>query len=143
VTETNQHHDLSRFLKTQEQAYPRALAELRAGDKRSHWMWYIFPQIAGLGRSAMAQLYAIGDLGEAGAYLAHPVLGMRLRDCTAAVLVHAGARSAETIFGGIDSIKLRSSMTLFEAAGGGDLFARVIDDFYDGMRDPETLRLLL
>jgi uncharacterized protein (DUF1810 family) len=134
--------DLSRFVMAQQETYPRALAELHAGTKRSHWMWFIFPQIAGLGRSQMAQLYAISDLNKARAYLAHPVLGPRLRECVAAVLAHAGTRTAETIFGGIDPIKLRSSMTLFEAAGGGEAFAGVIDAFFDGVRDPETLRLL-
>jgi uncharacterized protein (DUF1810 family) len=134
--------DLSRFLSAQGDIYPRALSELRAGEKRSHWMWFIFPQIAGLGRSPMAQLYAISDLNEARAYLAHPVLGTRLRECVAAVLAHAGTRTAEAIFGGIDSIKLRSSMTLFEAAGRGEAFADVIDAFFDSARDPETLRLL-
>jgi uncharacterized protein (DUF1810 family) len=134
--------DLSRFLLAQRDVYPRALAELSAGAKRSHWMWFIFPQVAGLGRSHMAQLYAIRDLDEARAYLAHPVLGTRLRECVAAVLAHAGTRTAEAIFGGIDSIKLRSSMTLFEAAGGGDPFAEIIVAFFDGARDPETLRLL-
>src|SRR4051794_37390932 len=110
--------DLSRFLSAQRDVYPRALAELHAGAKRSHWMWFIFPQITGLGSSPMAQLYAIRDLGEARAYLADLVLGARLRECLAAVLTHAGGRSAEAIFGAIDSVKLRSSMTLFEAAGG-------------------------
>lgn len=134
--------DLSRFVAAQREVYPRALAELSAGAKRSHWMWFIFPQIAGLGRSHMAQLYAISDLDEARAYLAHPVLGARLRECVAAVLTYAETRTAEAIFGGIDSIKLRSSMTLFEAAGGGDAFAEVLDAFFAGVRDPETLHLL-
>jgi uncharacterized protein (DUF1810 family) len=141
VTDAQAGTELSRFLAAQRDVYPRALAELRAGTKRSHWMWFIFPQIAGLGRSDMARRYAIRDLEEARAYLAHPVLGPRLQDCTAAVLSHAGARSAEAIFGGIDAIKLRSSMTLFEAAGG-DGFASIVDAFFAGVRDPETLRLL-
>jgi len=142
MTEPAGGHDLSRFLAAQHDVYPRALAELRAGDKRSHWMWFIFPQIAGLGRSHMAQRYAIRDLDEARAYLAHPVLGSRLGECTAAVLAHAGKRTAEAIFGGIDSVKLRSSMTLFEAAGGGEPFAQLLDTFFAGTRDAETLRLL-
>ena len=134
--------DLCRFVTAQRAIYPGALAELRAGAKRSHWMWFIFPQIAGLGRSHMAQLHAIGDLGEARAYLAHPLLRTRLLECVAAVIEHAPARTADQIFGGIDSIKLRSSMTLFEAAGGGAPFAGVLDAFFAGVRDPETLRLL-
>jgi uncharacterized protein (DUF1810 family) len=133
--------ELSRFLAAQRDLYSHALAELHTGAKRSHWMWFIFPQIAGLGRSHMAQLYAIRDLDEARAYLAHPVLGARLRECVAAVLEHAGTK-ADAIFGGIDSVKLRSSMTLFEAAGGGDGFAGVLDAFFAGARDPETVRLL-
>jgi uncharacterized protein (DUF1810 family) len=142
MTPDGSNEDLVRFTIAQRDVYPRVLAELHAGAKRSHWMWFIFPQIAGLGRSHMAQLYAIRDLDEARAYLAHPVLGARLRECVAAVLAHAGTRTAEAIFGGIDSIKLRSSMTLFEAAGGGDPFAGVLDAFFAGARDPETLHLL-
>lgn len=134
--------DLSRFVAAQQDSYPRALAELRAGDKRSHWMWFIFPQIAGLGRSDMARRYAIRDLAEAQAYLGHPVLGPRLRECTMAVLAHAGAQTAEAIFGGIDAVKLRSSMTLFEAAGGDQACADVLDTFFSGARDAETLRLI-
>lgn len=142
MTNIDRGQDLSRFVAAQRETYSRALAELAAGAKRSHWMWFIFPQIAGLGRSHMAQLYAISDLDEAGAYLAHPLLGARLLECVAAVMEHAPTRTADQIFGGIDSIKLRSSMTLFEAAGGGDPFVEVLDSFFDGVRDPETLRLL-
>jgi uncharacterized protein (DUF1810 family) len=137
-----QDNDLSRFVTAQRDVYPRALAELHAGDKRSHWMWFVFPQIAGLGRSDMARRYAIRDLAETRAYLAHPLLGSRLDECTAAVLAHAGARTAEAIFGGIDAVKLRSSMTLFEAADSGHAFATLLDAFFAGVRDPETLRLL-
>jgi uncharacterized protein (DUF1810 family) len=137
-----QNNDISHFVTAQRDVYPRALAELRAGDKQSHWMWFIFPQIAGLGRSDMARRYAIRDLAEAQAYLAHPILGPRLRECVAAVLAHAGAQTAEAIFGGIDAIKLRSSMTLFEAAGDDHACADVLDAFFEGARDPETLRLL-
>jgi uncharacterized protein (DUF1810 family) len=142
MTDTDRNHDLSRFVTAQHDVYPRALAELRVGEKRSHWMWFIFPQIAGLGRSPTAQLYAIRDLDEARAYLTHPVLGSRLAECTAAVLAHADTRTAEAFFGEIDSVKLRSSLTLFEAAGGGDPFAQLLDSFFAGTRDPETLRLL-
>ena len=142
MTDTDASQDLTRFVTAQLDVYPRALAELRAGDKRSHWMWFIFPQIAGLGRSHMAQLYAIRDRAEAQAYLAHPLLGPRLHECTAAVLVHAGTRTAEAIFGGIDAVKLRSSMTLFEAAGDDQACAAILDAFFAGTRDPETVRLL-
>ncbi|MCX4198386.1 DUF1810 family protein [Methylobacterium organophilum] len=108
-------YELGRFVAAQEGVYPRALAELQAGDKRSHWMWFVFPQIAGLGASPMAQRYAIGSLAEAEAYAAHPVLGARLRACTAAVNAVAG-RSAHAIFGSPDDLKFRSSMTLFARA---------------------------
>lgn len=133
---------LGRFLAAQEGVYEAALAELRRGAKRSHWMWFVFPQIAGLGQSAMARRYAIANLAEARAYLAHAVLGARLAECAQAVLGWAGKRSAEDIFGGIDAVKLRSSLTLFEAAGGGPDYARALDEFYAGERDPLTLRLL-
>lgn len=132
---------LDRFVEAQAGRYATALAELKAGAKRSHWMWYIFPQIAGLGRSDMARFYAIDGRTEAKAYLAHPLLGPRLHDCIAAMLLWAGKRDAETILGPIDAIKLRSCCTLFEAAGGVN-FGRCLDAFYAGIRDPETLRLL-
>ncbi len=134
--------DLARFVAAQEDVYAQALAELRAGAKRSHWMWFVFPQIAGLGTSAMAQHYAIASLAEARAYLAHPVLGARLRECTAAVLAHSG-ESAETVLGPIDAIKLRSSMTLFARAGQvDDPFGACLAAFFGGKADPATLRLL-
>jgi uncharacterized protein (DUF1810 family) len=134
--------DLSRFVVAQEGIYPQALAELRRGRKQSHWMWFVFPQIAGLGRSAMAQRYAIADLAEAQAYLAHPLLGPRLRECTWAMLTHS-SMSAHAILGNIDAVKLRSSMTLFEAAGGdAALFGACLDAFFDGARDPATRELL-
>jgi uncharacterized protein (DUF1810 family) len=135
-------HDLDRFVEAQAGSYATALSELRAGAKRSHWMWFIFPQIAGLGQSAMARRYAIRDLDEARAYLAHPVLGSRLRECVAAVSAWAGQRSPEAIMGGIDAIKLRSSLTLFEAAGGGAVFAAALDGLYGGERDGATLALI-
>ena len=131
-----------RFIAAQDPVYPRALAELRAGDKRSHWMWFIFPQFAGLGHSDMARRYAIADRVEAEAYLAHPLLGARLRECTQAMLKWAGKRSAEQILGSIDALKFASSMTLFEAAGGGAEFGSALDAFYKGERDPRTLDLL-
>jgi uncharacterized protein (DUF1810 family) len=134
--------DLRRFVDAQAGTYERALAELRAGRKTGHWMWFVFPQIAGLGRSPMAQRYAIGSLDEARAYLAHPVLGPRLREAAAALLAHAGT-SPESILGGIDALKLRSSMTLFDrAAPEDDVFARVLAAFYDGERDQATLERL-
>ena len=134
---------LERFVDAQQSLYAQALAELRDGRKRSHWMWFVFPQIAGLGRSEMALFYAIADLDEARAYCAHPLLGPRLREATEAVLGHAGRTTAETISGGIDAVKLRSSMTLFEAAAASEArFAEVLDNFYGGLRDPETLQRL-
>lgn len=132
---------LERFVEAQRPIYPQALAELRDGRKRSHWMWFVFPQIAGLGRSETARFYAIADLAEARAYLAHPLLGQRLAESTDAVLAHAG-RMPETMFGAIDAVKLRSSMTLFEAAGNDSRFAALLDQFYAGVRDPETLQRL-
>jgi uncharacterized protein (DUF1810 family) len=137
--------ELDRFVEAQREFYPRALAELKAGRKQSHWMWFVFPQIAGLGHSAMAVHYAIRDLDEARAYLAHPMLSDRLRDAAKAMCGHAGL-SAEAILGGIDAVKFRSSMTLFEAAAArGELqalFGTCLDAFYGGSRDPETLRRL-
>ena len=134
--------DLDRFVAAQATVYPRALAELRHGRKESHWMWFVFPQIAGLGFSPMAQHYAIASADEARAYLAHPLLGARLREATEAVLKHRGW-SAEAIFGPIDAMKLRSSMTLFEAAAGGaGPFGDALEAFYDGERDPATLSRL-
>lgn len=134
--------ELQRFVDAQARNYDLALAELRAGRKDSHWMWYVFPQIAGLGVSAMAQTYAIGSLAEARAYLAHPVLGVRLLECVAAVVAVKG-RSAREIFGGPDDMKLRSSLTLFaRAAPGGTLFRRALDLYFDGEPDPRTLEIL-
>lgn len=137
---------LDRFVAAQRDAYPIALAELRAGAKRSHWMWFVFPQIAGLGRSETGRFYAIRDSAEARAYLAHPLLGVRLREATAAVLAHAGTRSAEAMLGTVDALKLASSMTLFEAvaddAGAAAPFAACLDAFYAGRRDAATLARL-
>ncbi len=134
---------LARFVDAQRGSYATALAELRRGAKRSHWMWYVFPQIAGLGSSAMARTYALADLAEARAYLAHPLLGARLRESVDALLEHRGGEIA-AILGGIDAMKLRSSMTLFELAANGaePRFAAILDGFYAGERDPATLRLL-
>ncbi len=135
---------LRRFVEAQDQAgtYQRALTELHAGHKRSHWMWFVFPQLAGLGRSPMAQTYAIGSIGEARAYLDHAVLGPRLRECVSALLGVSG-RSAREVLGGIDAIKLRSSMTLFaHAAPEEPLFGQVLERYYAGSADAETERRL-
>jgi uncharacterized protein (DUF1810 family) len=135
--------DLERFVRAQDSGdtYQRAVTELRNGRKTSHWMWFIFPQIAGLGRSAMAQAYAISDLAEAQAYLTHPVLGPRLVECAEIIAAHSGL-SALRIFGGIDAIKLRSSMTLFARANPDqEVFSQVLDQYFDGP-DPETERRL-
>ena len=134
--------DLARFVEAQEPVYPAVLAELRQGRKASHWMWFVFPQLDGLGHSAMARAYAIGSLVEARAYLADPVLGARLRECAGLVLV-ADAPTAETIFGPIDAMKLRSSMTLFHRADPGDpVFTAVLERYFGGHPDPRTERLL-
>lgn len=133
--------DLRRFVTAQEDAYERALSELRAGAKRSHWMWFIFPQIAGLGSSPMAQLYAIGSLDEARAYLAHPLLGPRLRSCTEVTLQVGG--TAHALFGSPDDMKFRSSMTLFgRAAPEEPLFLEALARFYGGAEDPKTVERL-
>ena len=134
--------DLARFLREQVGTHDVAIRELRAGRKTGHWIWYEFPQVAGLGRSSMSVRYAISGLDEARAYLAHPVLGPRLVECCEALLVHAG-RDPVDILGSIDARKVRSSMTLFhradpDAAG----FRRVLDEFYGGSRDPRTDELL-
>ncbi|SIR57672.1 DUF1810 domain-containing protein [Bosea sp. TND4EK4] len=135
--------DLQRFITAQDGAWPAVEAELTAGAKRSHWMWFVFPQLRGLGHSPTALFYGIGSLDEAEAYLAHPLLGERLRHGATLVLGHRG-RSATAIFGSPDDLKLRSSMTLFEAAGGtaDPVYAAVLDGFFGRERDPRTLRLL-
>jgi uncharacterized protein (DUF1810 family) len=136
--------DLERFVRAQDEGgtYSRALEELRRGRKVSHWMWFVFPQLAGLGRSGTARFYAIRSLAEAQAYLAHPVLGERLRESTAVVAGLQG-RTADDVFGGIDALKLRSSMTLFARAAPGDrVFADVLDYYFGGEPDPATERLL-
>jgi uncharacterized protein (DUF1810 family) len=136
--------ELERFVAAQDQGgtYKAAVAELREGRKRSHWMWFVFPQIAGLGQSPISRRYAISSLDEAKAYLAHPVLGQRLTEC-ARILVGLDSRSAEEVFGGIDAMKLRSSMTLFARAGPTNAaFQRVLDRFFDGEADRATERLL-
>jgi uncharacterized protein (DUF1810 family) len=134
--------DLQRFVDAQQHVIDGALRELRAGRKTGHWMWFVFPQIAGLGHSEMSRYYAIGSLGEARAYLSHPTLGARLRDCAASVLA-VEDRTAEEILGPVDAAKLRSSMTLFlRAAPDEPLFGRVLDRFFAGSADPRTDELL-
>lgn len=135
-------HDLDRFLRAQQGDYERALGEITAGAKCSHWMWYVFPQLDGLGHSAMARRYAIKGAGEARAYLEHPILGDRLRACTEVLLAHVG-RSATGIFGYPDDLKLRSSATLFASVSApGSGFHRLLEKYYPGGPDGETLRLL-
>jgi uncharacterized protein (DUF1810 family) len=134
--------ELDRFVQAQENTYAQALAEIRAGRKRTHWMWYIFPQIAGLGSSPMAQRFAIQGLEEARAYLAHPLLGPRLEECAAAV-VAIQDRSARDIFDSPDDLKLRSSATLFASLlPPGSIFHRLLDQYYGGEPDGRTLQLL-
>lgn len=129
--------DLARFTEAQSRVYEYAVAELRRGQKTSHWMWFVFPQIAGLGQSAISRHYAITSLAEAKAYLAHPVLGPRLREC-ASILIETN-QSADQIFGRIDALKLRSSMTLFQHADPGEpLFQQALDQYFDGAADPAT-----
>jgi uncharacterized protein (DUF1810 family) len=135
-------YDLQRFVDAQRSSYDSAVSELRAGRKTSHWMWFVFPQIAGLGRSPTAQRYAVGSLAEARAYLAHPVLGPRLLEC-ARNLTELEGTSAPAVFGGIDAQKLRSSMTLFARADAEQpLFRQVLAQYFDGDDDRATLERL-
>lgn len=134
--------NLDRFVTAQAACYERVLAELRRGRKATHWIWFIFPQIAGLGRSPTARFYAIGSLDEARAYLHHPVLGPRLLECTTTVNAIPGG-SAYDIFGGIDELKFRSSMTLFAViATDNPVFQAALDRYFEGARDPLTLERL-
>ena len=134
--------DLERFVQAQAPVYATAVAELRAGHKRTHWMWFIFPQIAGLGHSDMARRYALASGDEAAAYLAHPVLGARLREC-ASIVASLDGRTAEGIFGHPDDLKFRSSMTLFaDVAPDEGVFQACIDKYFDGEADHATLARL-
>jgi uncharacterized protein (DUF1810 family) len=138
------HFNLQRFVDAQDDGgvYAQALAELRAGRKRGHWIWFVFPQIEGLGSSATARFYAIGSAGEAAAYLGHPLLGPRLIEACEALLA-LPTRDAASVLGGLDAIKLRSSMTLFaQVDGAPSLFAQLLERFYGGAADPATERLL-
>ena len=131
-------HDLDRFILAQDGVYGRVREELRSGRKRSHWMWFVFPQVEGLGSSAMSQRFAIHSLDEARAYLAHPVLGARLREC-ADLLLATSAGTAEAIVGPVDARKLRSSMTLFQRAAPDEpLFRQVLERFWGGVPDAAT-----
>lgn len=134
--------DLQRFIDAQAESFAIALDEIRKGSKQSHWMWFVFPQLAGLGLSPTAQYYAISSLDQARDYLAHPVLGPRLHQCLVALLRWAGRRTAEEIFGPVDALKLRSSLTLFDQAEPFEPFARALAAFFDGRPDPRTLALL-
>jgi uncharacterized protein (DUF1810 family) len=135
-------HDLSRFVQAQADDYEQALSEIRSGRKRSHWMWYIFPQLDGLGFSPTSRRYAIKSLAEAAAYLGHPVLGPRLLECVEAVLRIEG-RSAFEVFGSPDDMKLRSCVTLFACVSpAGSVFDRLLAKYFQGERDGKTLRLL-
>ena len=139
MSETNA---LSRFVTAQTAVYATALAELKRGQKTSHWMWFVFPQIAGLGRSPTAQLYAIADLAEARAYLAHPVLGPRLVEAVEAINALPG-HDALAVFGAPDDLKLRSSLTLFRAADPDEpAFQKALDKYFGGEADPQTLKRL-
>ena len=138
MSDTGDAFDLERFVQAQDGVYEQALRELRDGAKRGHWMWFVFPQVAGLGSSPTAQRYAISGLDEAHAYLAHPVLGPRLVECAQALL-ELGERDPVRVLGSIDALKLRSSMTLFEAAAPDErVFGEVLERFYDGDRDAAT-----
>ena len=134
-------HNLQRFIDAQRGVFHQALAELRAGRKQSHWMWFVFPQLAGLGRSPTAQLYGVRSIDEARAYLSHPTLGPRLRKAIEELLPWASSRSAEEILGPIDSVKLPSSLTLFDRVEPGAIFGRALAAFFAGP-DERTLALL-
>lgn len=133
-------HSLERFFVAQELMYPRALEEVKNGRKVSHWIWYVFPQLKGLGHSNKSIYYGLDGIEEACAYLAHPVLGTRLREITTAVL--QSNKSADEIFGGIDTIKLRSCMTLFNEVAEDDLFVKVLEKHFEGKKDLQALQLL-
>ena len=135
-------HKLQRFIDAQEGVIDAVLAELRAGAKQSHWMWFIFPQLEQLGRSPTAKFYGLASVHDARAYLDHPLLGARLRKCVEALLSWAANRSAEQILGNIDAIKLKSSLTLFDRLEPRGLFNEALLNFYDGKRDELTLALL-
>jgi len=135
-------YKLSRFIKAQDRVYSDVIEELRRGRKTGHWIWYVFPQIKGLGRSGRSRYYSISSIAEAAAYMAHPVLGRRLLKCTKLVLEVEG-KTAEQIFGVLDAMKFRSSMTLFSAVkNGNEVFQCAIDKYFDGVANDKTVRLL-
>lgn len=138
---TQDNYNLNRFVEAQEYSFPIALDELREGRKRSHWMWYIFPQLKHLGHSYNSQFYGMSDIEEATAYLQHPVLGPRLRAVSDAIL-NLPTSDPREVFGGIDALKLRSSMTLFDRVSPDDIFSRVLDKYFSSRRDPRTLKIL-
>lgn len=142
MNQDNDPHDLARFVAAQEATYDRALAELRAGRKQTHWSWYILPQVRGLGSSPRSVRFAIESLAEARAYLEHPVLGSRLRECVAAMNAHTGMSAVE-VLGEIDATKFRSCLTLFAKASGGDpVFDVALAKYFSGHPDDATLALL-
>lgn len=142
MVEGNAPHDLSRFVEAQAEVYDQALSEVRAGRKRSHWMWYVFPQFDGLGFSSTSQRYAIKSITETKAYLLHPILGPRLVECCEAV-VNVNGRSAYDIFGSPDYLKLRSCATLFaQVSGSGSVFERLLGKYFEGVPDERTLLLI-
>jgi uncharacterized protein (DUF1810 family) len=138
----NDPFDLQRFIKAQQDIYGTALLELHRGAKESHWMWFIFPQLSGLGHSPTAKFFAIHSAEEAWAYLAHPLLGLRLRECVEAVLTWSTSRTADGIFGPVDSLKLRSSLTLFDRIEPESVFASALAAFFGSSPDERTLALL-
>lgn len=142
ITHSDDPHNLDRFVRAQEDDYEQALAEIKSGRKKSHWMWYIFPQLDGLAFSSTSRLYSIKNLEEAQAYVAHPILGPRLAACTQAVLEIEG-RSAQEIFGFTDALKLRSCATLFAQVTARDsVFQQLLDKYFDGLADTKTIELL-
>lgn len=134
-------YNISRFIEAQERIYPIALRELQEGHKRSHWMWYIFPQLKGLGHSYNAKFYGISGTEMASEYLEDQILGQRLREVSAAIL-NLPTDDAVEVFGGIDSRKLKSSMTLFDLVSPNDIFAQVLDKYFNGQRDKKTLNII-
>lgn len=141
ILDSHDPFNLARFVSAQEGVYDSVLAELNNGRKRSHWMWYIFPQLKGLGKSTTSKYYAIKNREEALAYLNHPILGSRLIECANTVLAMKG-RTASEIFGYPDDLKLKSSMTLFSSVASNPVFVRLLDKYFQGERDDRTLQLL-
>ena len=134
-------HSLERFVEAQERMYEVALTEVKSGKKLSHWIWYIFPQLKGLGTSESSQYYGINDIEEARAYLNHPILGARLREITSAFLDSVG-KNAQDVFGYLDAMKVRSCMTLFDAVSPDDIFNSVLEKYYSGRRCRSTLAMI-